>query len=90
MLKSRYKDHIEAVVMYAKTIDDFDDLVDPQTLACHCLGPKPSAFVLQAIAIEDKSECYHTSLSFPSLSLFYFLFFLNVSLLFFHRDHDKI
>ena len=50
---------------YAKTIDDFDDLVDLRTLAHHCLGPEPSAFVLRAIAIEEKSECYHTSLSFP-------------------------
>ena len=59
---------------YAKTIDNFDNPVDPQTLARHCLGPKPSAFVLRATAIEEKSECYHTLLSFPS-PFFFFLFF---------------
>ena len=36
---------------HAKTIDD---LVDLRTLACHCLGPEPFAFVLQAIAIEEE------------------------------------
>ena len=43
---------------HAKTIGDFDDLVDPRTLARHCLGPDPSTFVLRAIAIEEKSEYY--------------------------------
>ncbi|KAL0009961.1 hypothetical protein SO802_005069 [Lithocarpus litseifolius] len=53
-LKSRYKDRVEAAVKHAKTIDDFDDLVDPWTLAHHCLGPEPSAFVLRTLAIEEK------------------------------------
>ena len=57
-LESRYKDHVEVVVKHAKTIGDFDDLVDPRTLARHCLGPDPSTFVLRAIAIEEKSEYY--------------------------------
>ena len=56
-LKNRYKSRIEAAVDYAKTIDDFDDLVDPQTLAHHCLIPKPSAYVLCAIKFEEKSKC---------------------------------
>ena len=41
-LKSRYKECVQVATEYAKTIDDFDDLVDPQTLARHFLGPKPS------------------------------------------------
>ena len=57
-LKNRYKRHVEAATEYAKTIDDFDDLVDPRTLARHCLSPKPSSFVLHAIEIEEKSKCY--------------------------------
>ena len=59
---------------YAKTIDDFDDLVDPQTLAHHCLGLEPSAFVLWAIAIEEKSKYYHTSSSSLFCSSFLFSF----------------
>ena len=37
-------------------IDDFYDLVDPRTLARHCLSLEPSPFVLHAIEIEEKSE----------------------------------
>ena len=74
-LKSRYKGRVEAVVKYALTIDDFDDLVDPWTLAHHYLGPEPSAFVLRAIAIDEKSEYYHASWSFPSS--FFLLFRRN-------------
>ena len=55
-LKSRYRSRIEAAIEYAKTIDDFDDLVDPRTLAHHCLIPKPSAYVLCAIKFEEKSK----------------------------------
>ena len=56
-LKNRYKSRIEAAIEYAKTIDDFDDLVDPRTLAHHCLIPKPFAYVLCAINFEEKSKC---------------------------------
>ena len=45
-LKSRYRQRVEAAIEYARTIEDFDDLVDLQTLAFHCLSPVPSAFVL--------------------------------------------
>ena len=55
-LKSRYKGRVQAATKYAKTIKDFDDLVDPLTLACHFLGSKPSSFVMQAIQIEEKSK----------------------------------
>ena len=57
-LKNRYKRRIEAATEYTKTIDDSNDLVDPRTLARHCLGPKPSSFILHAIEIEEKSKCY--------------------------------
>ena len=53
-LKSRYKARIQVTFEYSKTIDDFDNLVDPRTLPCHYLGPKPSSFVLHAIEIEEK------------------------------------
>ena len=69
-LKSRYKTHVQVAAEYMKTIDDFDDLVDPKTLARHYLGPKPSPFVLHGINIEETSEfSFEFSPSFPSLSL---------------------
>lgn len=70
-LKSKYGQHVEAAIEYVKTIDDFDDLVDLQTLALHYLGPEPFTYVLCAIEIEEKkSKCLLSS----SLSLFFFFF----------------
>ena len=49
---------VEKAVEHAKTIEDWDDLVDPRTLAFYCLGPEPSAYVLRNINIEEKkSKC---------------------------------
>ena len=53
---SKYKQRVEAAIEYAKSIDDFDDLVNPRTLALHCLHPQPSAFVLRTIEIEEKKS----------------------------------
>ena len=56
--KSRYKEHVEKAIEYAKMIKDFDDLVDPWTLSFYCLGLEPSTFVLRNIEIEEKkSKC---------------------------------
>ena len=55
-LESKFKDPIRAAIKYASTINDFDDQVDPRTLARHCLGPKPSHYILRAIHREEKSE----------------------------------
>mgnify|MGYP006992919044 CR=1 FL=1 len=32
-LESKFEERVRAAVEYASTIDDFDDLVDPRTLA---------------------------------------------------------
>ena len=48
-------------------IDDFYDLVDPRTLARHCLSLEPSPFVLHAIEIEEKSE-------FSSFPFYYYYY----------------
>ena len=45
-LKSRFKQCVETTIKYVRTIEDFDDLVDPRTLALHYLGLEPFAFVL--------------------------------------------
>ena len=51
-----FEECVRAAIEYVSTIDDFDDLVDPRTLASHCLGPKPSHYILRAICREEKSE----------------------------------
>ena len=58
VLESRFEERVCAAVEYVSTIDDFDDPVDPRTLARHCLGPEPSHYVLHAIRSEEKSELF--------------------------------
>ena len=53
---SKYKQRVEAAIEYAKSIDNFDNLVDPRILALYCLGPKPFAYVLRTIEIEEKKS----------------------------------
>ena len=56
--KSKYQGHIEKAIEYAKSIESWDDLLDPRTLAFYCLSPNPSPYVLRSINIEEKkSKC---------------------------------
>ena len=57
-LESRFEERVWAAVEYVSTIDDFDDLVDPRTLARHFVGPEPSHYVHNAIHHEEKSESF--------------------------------
>ena len=45
-LESQFEERVQEAIKYVRTIDDFDELVDPHTLACHYLGPEPSLYVL--------------------------------------------
>ena len=57
-LKSKYQGRVEKVIEYAKTVESWDDIVDPRTLAFYCLGMDPSLYVLRIIDIEGKkSKC---------------------------------
>ena len=57
-LKSRYKGCVEKAIEYPKMVEDWDDLVDPRTLAFYCLGPELSTYDLRNIDIkEKKSKC---------------------------------
>uniref|UniRef100_A0A7N2QXW9 Uncharacterized protein n=1 Tax=Quercus lobata TaxID=97700 RepID=A0A7N2QXW9_QUELO len=53
-LENRFEVRAHAVVEYTSIINDFDDLVDPRTIARHCLGPEPSHYILRAIHREEK------------------------------------
>ena len=55
-LKSRYKERIETAIGYAETIESWDELVDPRSLAFYNLGPDPSPFVLRHLGIEGKKS----------------------------------
>ena len=55
-LKSKCQGRVEKAIEYAKTVESWDDLVDPRTLAFYCLGPDPSPYMLRIIDIEGKKS----------------------------------
>ena len=55
-LKSKYQGHVEKAIEYTKTIESWEDLVDPQTLTFYCLALDPSSYVLRLIDIEGKKS----------------------------------
>ena len=57
-LKSKYQGCVEKAIKYTKTVESWDDLVDPRTLAFYCLGPDPSFYMLRLIDIEGKKSKY--------------------------------
>ena len=67
-----YQVRVQATLLFALTIEDFEDLVDPHHLYDCCLGLEPFAFVLKKIIQEEKSM-----LSLSSLFFFLFFFFSN-------------
>ena len=68
-LKKRYHSHVEKVKEYLETVKDFDELVSPQSLFLHFLGPEPSSKVWKNLKVVKKSEC-----SF-SFFIYYFIFY---------------
>ena len=89
-LKSRYRRCVEVTTGYGKMINDFDDLVDPRTFARHCLGLKPSAYVLRVIEIEEKSKCSFASLLTWALFILYIYIYIYYKVFFFRRDDNEI
>ena len=55
-LKGKFEEWVQEVVKYTSTIKDFDELVNPRTLPHHCLGPKPSPYVLCALNREERKR----------------------------------
>ena len=55
-LESRFDERVQATVEYVRTIENFNELVDPRTLAHHCLGPEASLYVISAFDREEKKR----------------------------------
>ena len=55
-LESKFNERVQAAVKYARTIKDFNELIDSRTLAHHCLGPEPSLYILSALDREEKKR----------------------------------
>lgn len=73
-LKKRYHARVERVREYHETVRDFDELISPQSLFLHFLGPEPSNHIRKNIEIVKKSK--QTNLF--SLFIFFMLFLLGV------------
>ena len=75
-LESEFDERVQAAVQYARMIEDFIELIDPGTLACHCLGPEPSLYILSALDQEEKKRKLPWYLGrFPFLPFFFNSFF---------------
>ena len=55
-LESKFEERVQAAIRYARMIEDFGDLIDPRTLARHCLGPEPSLYVLSTLDREERKR----------------------------------
>ncbi|KAL0015183.1 hypothetical protein SO802_002252 [Lithocarpus litseifolius] len=53
-LKMRYHTRVEKVREYLETVKDFDELISPQCLFLHFLGPEPSQHVRRNVEIVKK------------------------------------
>ena len=74
-LESKFNERVQAAVKYARTIEDFNELIDPRTLTRHCLGSEPSLYVLSALDREEKKRKLPWRLGRISSQLFLPLFF---------------
>ena len=72
-LKKRYHHHVEKVKEYLESVKDFDELISPQTLSLHFLGPKSSTKVRKKFGNCEK-ECVFL----PSSFFFFSFFFFNI------------
>ena len=77
-LKKMYHTHVERVRDYLESVKDFDELISPQSLFLHFLGPHPSSKVQKNIKTVKKSK--HTN---SLISLFFFFLVLGIIFSFF-------
>ena len=71
-LKKRYQHCLKKVKEYLESVKDFGELVSPQSLFLHFLGPEPSTKVRKNLEVVRKSTCFCLLFSF-SFFFFYFL-----------------
>ena len=84
-LKKRYHNRVRKVRECLGTVRDFDNLISPQSLFLHFLGPKPSSKVRKNLKVMKKSKCVLHLFIF--LFLFLFLFYLDLS---FSKNNDQV
>ena len=76
-LEAKFAERVQAAIKYARTIEDFGELIDPRTLARHCLGLEPSLYVLSTLDREEKKRKLYFKINLSSL-FFVFIFILFI------------
>ena len=56
-LKKRYHGCVEKMKEYLETFKDFEELVSPQSLFLHFLGPEQSSKVQKNLEVVKKRQC---------------------------------
>ena len=77
-LKGKFVERVQAAIRYARTIENFGDLIDPRTLARHCLGSEPSLYVLNTLDREEKKRKLFFPIDLSSFSSFFAPYFLFI------------
>ena len=59
-LEEQYQGRVEAALEFVLTLssEDFKGLIGARRLYKYCLGPEPSKFVLEKIALEERSMLF--------------------------------
>ena len=77
-LESKFKERVQTVIRYARTIEDFGELIDPRTLARHCLELEPSLYVLSTLDREERKRKMFFPIDLSSFSSFFTPYFLFI------------
>ena len=77
-LEGKFVERVQAALRYARTIDDFGELIDPRTLARHCLGPEPSLYILSTLDREERKRKLFFKIDLSSFSSFFTYHFLFI------------
>ena len=78
-LEAKFVERVQAAIEHARTIEDFGELIDPRTLARHCLGPEPSLYVLSTLDREERKRKLHFT---PFLRVYLHSFYSSLHLLY--------
>ena len=67
---------MDKAIKYKRTIENWDDLMDPRTLAFYCLEPEPSAFICTILKLKEKRvsvRFFNTDFLIYTCVFFFFL-----------------
>ena len=80
-LKKRCQYRTEKAKEYLESVKDFDELVSPQSLFLHFLGPEPYIKVLKSLEVVRKSMCFFAFFFLPFFIFLFFIFYFFLVLL---------